>query len=403
MADAARSSLSAVAAIHATTASLETEKLFDATIDVANPIGFCADKNAHLLSELHSKFVDRCYKGALVLRILKVVRAGACCICNSNGSGEATVDVQFLAAVRVFARWDILTGVTVRHVSHLIGGHYEPKEGGPAAATTTAQAFVVLQPTRGADALAIGQRIAVRVLKAEHPPRQAAVAYGVLLTCERAAPVFRVRGSLDPAAAADLMGLADRVADELALRAEVARARPAELAFFEGLLYAYGAPAGARGAAAAGAGAGAGACAGAATLSHRVAAWEGGPEWVGPAPLMALEEGLVAHSLVELVRKAAVAPVSVAGQWSRPLCLHRSSPLVAFAPRVSRAAATASATVAAADAVDEPPRVVFAMMLKNILDFLVATRELALEYDDVHHPKYAGLWGMMRMAQIPAQ
>lgn len=394
MADAARSSLSAVAAIHATTASLETEKLFDATIDVANPIGFCADKNAHLLSELHSKFVDRCFKGALILRILKVVRAGACCICNSNGSGEATVDVQFLAAVRVFARWDILTGVTVRHVSHLIGGHYEPKEGGPAGAaaataTTTAQAFVVLQPTRGADALAIGQRIAVRVLKAEHPPRQAAVAYGVLLTCERAAPVFRVRGSLDPAAAADLMGLADRVADELALRAEVARARPAELAFFEGLLYAYAAPAGARGAAAA-----------AGALSHRVAAWEGGPEWVGPAPLMALEEGLVAHSLVELVRKAAVAPVSVAGQWSRPLCLHRSSPLVAFAPRVSRAAA--SATVAAADAVDEPPRVVFAMMLKNILDFLVATRELALEYDDVHHPKYAGLWGMMRMAQIPA-
>lgn len=362
----------------------ETEKVFDATIDIANPIGFCTDKERHLMNELHNQFVDRCYKGALVLRIVRVIKSGACCICTSNGSGEGSVDVQFLAAVRVFSRWDILTGVTVRHVSHLIAGHYTPPGG-------SAQAFVVLRPTRGADTLSEGQQIAVRITNAEHPARQAAVAYGVLLTCDRAAPVYRVRGALEPAAAADLLPMVDQIATELALREDVARTHGAALLFFETLLYSYAAPAGAS------------AAASAAALSHRVAAWEGGPEWVGPVPLCGPDDAAFTMlSIVDLVRRAAAGTaVPVAGLWSRPLCLHRSSPLAAFAPRAVNAARS-EARSEAPESVDEPPRVMFALMLKNILDFLMATREMATGYvRPDSDPKYAGLWSAMRMAQLP--
>ncbi|NBQ44265.1 MAG: hypothetical protein EBU23_17855, partial [Mycobacteriaceae bacterium] len=244
------------AAICPETASLVTEKVFDTTLDVANPIGFCADKKAYLMSELDNKFVGVCYKGALILGIKQVVSAGACTICNSNGSGQATVDVQFLAAVRVFARWDILTGVTIRNMTPMISGSFGCGAGGSSGREPegdAAQAFIALCPPRGADALAVGLQIPVRVMVANHPPRKSAVAYCVLLTCERAAPVYRVRGALDPAAARDLMGLVGRITDELALRAELARARPAQLAFFENLLYSYSGGAGGAGVNAAGA------------------------------------------------------------------------------------------------------------------------------------------------------
>lgn len=344
---------------------MESEKVFDATIDVPNPIGFCTDRDTHLMRELQNKFVDRCYKGALVLRIVRVIKAGACCINTSNGAGEGYIDVQFLAAVRVFAQWEILTNVQVRDVTQFVSCHY--------MAGGSARAFVILDPKRGGAALAPGQTIAVRVLKADHPPREAAVVYGVLLTCDRAAPTYKVREALDAQTAADLVPMVDQISTELALREELQKTRGAQLDFFEALLYAHRQ----KGAA----------------PQVSVAAWEGGPEWVGPAAA----ETKDAVSVVDVVRRAAAgAAVPVAGLWSRPLTLYRSSPLATFAPRVSGAPRGE-----APEAITEPPKVVFALMLKNILDFLVATRELAAIYDDpAADPKYAGIWAAMRQAQV---
>jgi hypothetical protein len=85
--------------------------------------------------------------------------------------------------------------------------------------------------------------------------------------------------------------------------------------------------------------------------------------------------------------------VPVAGVWSRSLALYRSSPLVAVVRE-------GGAVPGAWTVVDGAPRAVFAEFLKNILDFLVATRELALVYNSRKLIEdHTSLWRTMRTAQ----
>ena len=85
----------------------------------------------------------------------------------------------------------------------------------------------------------------------------------------------------------------------------------------------------------------------------------------------------------------------VSGYWARSLSLYRSSPLAARALQTPPEAWSPS--------VDSTPRAAFALFLKNILDFLVATREMVELYDtrevlDAHR----NVWAVMRAAQKPA-
>jgi hypothetical protein len=352
--------------------SLATEKVYEDTVNIVNVIHHCTAPEKYLLDELHSKFVGRCHEGAVITRILRVIGRSACRIVGTNCSGEGFVDVRFLAAVRQFCRGDIITGVVIRITTPVLAGHYD---------FPGAQAFVVLVPSRGAEVLAEGLRVPVRIAKAEHAPRSQAVMTAVLLTCDTAAPVFRVRGVLDPASAAEMMPMVTRIEHELVARDTLLKNRagfPASLAFFEALLYAYRRPKGASRPALA---------------QAPVVAWAGGPEWQGPEPLAAPPAGYTLRSVPELVRAAAAGTAApVAGLWARPLCVYRSSPLVAFAERGGADAEDAP--------IDEPPRVVFAQYLKDMLDSLIATRELATDHASPEtDEKYAGLWGAMRAAQ----
>jgi hypothetical protein len=73
------------------------------------------------------------------------------------------------------------------------------------------------------------------------------------------------------------------------------------------------------------------------------------------------------------------------------LAIYRSSPLVA----VARGAPPPGWV-----AVDGNPCEVFALLLKNVLDFLVAVRRLAVEYEPAD-AKNLGVWEAMRQAQKP--
>jgi DNA-binding transcriptional LysR family regulator len=233
----------------------------------------------------------------------------------------------------------------------------------------------VVQPTP--EALAIGQKIPIRVVRAQHAPMQPqASIVGALLVCDQMAPAYRLRGALDRSARAELAPMLAAVELELEARAALVKAHRADLWFFEALLYAYRA------------------AEAAAEDGAEAAAWEGGPVWEGPRHLLAVEEGAETVSALDIVRRAVAGEnVPVSGVWSRSLALYRSSPLVA----VARAAPPPAWAV-----VDGTPRAAFAEFLKNILDFLVATREL-IEVYCAHAPldRRLVLWGVMRAAQRP--
>ena len=79
--------------------------------------------------------------------------------------------------------------------------------------------------------------------------------------------------------------------------------------------------------------------------------------------------------------------VPVTGAWSRPLNMYRSAPLALFAP--DRGAA-----------IESTPRAVFALMLKNMYDFLRAVREMVALYDPELTEANQPLWAVMRAAQV---
>ena len=137
--------------------------------------------------------------------------------------------------------------------------------------------------------------------------------------------------------------------------------------FFEGLLYAYAAPAG-KGAAPAGKGA-------------------AEFDWPGPEPLKRDYAEPSLRNLPELVANylQTSEAVSVSGEWSRPLSLYRSSPLVTVSPPNTHPGA-----------VEGEAGLVFGLFLKNILDFLVATRELSELYNPATNLL---VWDAMRQAQ----
>ncbi len=384
---------------------MEFEKCFDGTIDVANPIDFCADKR-HLIAAVRDKYAGRCFKGAYILGIKSILDKSACHIVRTNGSGEGYIDVRFLADVAVFSRWDILTGVEIVSHQQMLVGVYEgapnygnldaeqppaeqpPAEqppGGqpPGGQAPKARSVVAVLASKAVESIAVGQKIAVRVLHASHTPMHSqASVVGALLVCDQSARAYRLRGALDQSARAELAPMFAAVESELKARAALIKTRKADLWFFELLLYAFrdsgaGAP-------------------NAPGKDSEFLAWEGGPVWSGPHALQPLEAGVKAVSALDIVRRVVVdgESVPVTGVWSRSLALHRSSPLVAVARGEGVAAPSAWVVV------DGTPRAVFAEILKNILDFLVATRELILVYSsrDLIN-SHINLWSVMRSAQ----
>jgi hypothetical protein len=349
------------------------EKVITGTVNVPNPVHFCADKKRHLMAELQNKYVGRCFMGAYILGIKDILDSGACHIVSTNGSGEGYIDVRFLADVAVFGRWDILVGVEIVSRQQIIVGVY----GGDVSSTGKPRAVVSILASKAVEALATGQKIPIRVVRAQHAPMQSqASIVGALLVCDQMAPAYRLRGTLDRSARAELAPMLAAVELELESRAALVKTHRSNLWFFEALLYAYrGAEEGAEGIA-------------------EAAAWEGGPVWEGPRHLLAVEEDAEAVSALDIVRRAVAGEnVPVAGVWSRSLALYRSSPLVA----VARAAPPAAWAV-----VDGTPRAAFAEFLKNILDFLVATRELVEVYcASTPLDRRLVLWGVMRAAQRP--
>jgi hypothetical protein len=360
-------------------------KEFETTLNVVNPINFCTNKSGNVLTMLQNAYVGRCYMGAFIQSIVSVEKVSACKMVKTNGSGDAYVDVSFRATIAVFSTWDILVGVRVVSRGQMVHGVYEAPAAGaspaasvyeapaasakaPAASEAPARAAVTLLAAKGADTVAIGQLVAVRVIMASHEPMQPqASVVATLLTCDTIAPVYKLRGALEPAAAADLRPLLERIHEELRRR----EAGPSA-AFFEGLLLAHRRRDGT------------------AAASEATVLVEGAPAWRGPAPLVETPD---TQNVLDIVGRALEQSVPVTGVWSRPLSLHRSSPLAACVKEGPLPPGWGAPVSANAQAV-------FAGFLRNILDFLVATRELATVYGTPeliaqHH----NIWAAMRAEQ----
>ena len=346
------------------------EKVIECTIDIPNPINFCADRDRHINAELQNKYVGRCFMGSLILKIVSVLASSSCHIVQTNETSNGYVDVKFLAKVIIYSRWDILTGVQIiSHQQMVVGSH----EGAATQGGVTPKAVVAILNSKSAETLAVGQKVSIRVVGSKMAAMQGhANVVGAILTCDQMAPVVRLRGSLDAVAGAALAPMLAEVDIELAARAKLIKTCKSDLWFFEHLLYSYR------------------------EFDPTASQVEttGGVDWTGPATTALV--GAAKQNILEIIRGAIQGKsVSVNGIWSRPLSLCRSSPLAAM---VRSESSLPSGWLPPAEG---NITATFAEYLKNILDFLVATRELT----DVYNTReliesHLNIWTLMRSAQV---
>jgi hypothetical protein len=372
-------------------------KLFTVTINVRNPIGFCADKMRQAMIHLKSTYERRCYMGSFIVAINKIEEISSCRIINTNNSGEGVVDVQFSATVGSLARWDIYPGAKILRTDLLVGGETSPDmvKADPARRDVR-DIGVILTLISSAETTKLvraGQTVCVRVVGVEHKPMQPGVSVaGQLLTCERATPVYRVRGNLTTTAALEMMPIIVAIDAELAQRKKAFDKAPGGFMFFEGLLYSYARKSSER-----------------ESIKSNVAeAWEGPkrlPFTTEAAKAAAeleskaeakLESKVEAVNILDIVRAAAAGkPQPFEGVWSRPLTLCRSSPLVA------RRSAAAPVEETKGTEIIETPAVVCHVFLKSILEFLTAVRCMTEIYNSEKMLKeHQNIWLAMKSAQI---
>lgn len=358
------------------------QKLIDATIPVRNPINFCADKRRHALIHLKNTFEGKCFKGGYIVSIDEIAKISDCRIVSTNHSAEGTIDVQFSATVAVFSQWDIIPGVRiVKSEQLIIGSTSGPEKGTQFGDPRDARVVVTVLPSAESKTARVEQTVVVRVVSAEHAPmQQHASVVGTLLTCERAHPVYRVRGSLDSSSALELMPLVSAIDRELGARESMYKNRRTDMMFFEILLYSFVRDKGLQ----------------AAADDFKIASEEGSPTWHGP-PEAAMAVSAQIVNVLDLVKRAAGGrPQAMGDLWSRPLNLYRSS------PHVARLRKSGAAPAGWQGAVDETPSVVLQIFLKSQLEFLFAVRSMVETYNtkaliDGH----VNIWGAMRRAQFP--
>jgi len=354
------------------------QRVFAVVVNARDASAYSMDPERYLMNHLRGVYEARCYMGAHILRVLRIVNRSQPIINDGDITAHSHVNVEFAAEVSTLGRWDVLGRVVISVLSPQFVAGESVAEG-----LVTASLGLDRPEAR---ILQEGQTVAIRVLKSRYPPFQdSATVAGNLLVCESIAPVGRVEAPLTPREATGLKPLLGAIRELLARRAKLLEARRDDLFFFEVHLYAYrfdpppdedGKPRG---------------------IKVRT---EGAADWEGPLGVPA-PPGAEAVNLLEYVERVAAGEADAAAPalWCRDLSLHRSAPLALRAPASGAEAAPAGWVQPVADSA----KVAFERMLMSVYNFLLAVEEMARMYSTRDElTRHKNVWAVMRRAQKPA-
>lgn len=341
------------------------EKTYTVTIDVDNPINFCTDMKHHANIEINAKYLGRCFKGAYIVKILRIERIGECYIISTNTDAEGTIDVSFVASVIIFSAGDIINGVRIlsNQQQQIIIGQYSGGFSEPIASVSIISKGY--NDNINASIRAITERhiIPLRIENALHNPMQyQANIVGSIFTCDTNYRFYKIKsGTID---ITDFKPIIQEIGRELAHRkADIDDGiKTASIYLFELLLCSFNSPR-AEGAA----------------LDHQKIKNQKLDEWIGP--VNPKPNDLPTINLLDLLEADSIQVD--AGLWGRPLTLFRSSPLISFIPAADQLESYEDCTIIE----NGNAKMVFALFLKEILNWLVAIREL---YETYHTKEILG-------------
>ena len=88
-------------------------KTFEHTINVKSPCTFISNKRVNIFNELATRYVNKCWQGFYILKILDLVDISSCRSINSNPQAICIINVRFKALVLFYNPGDIISNITI--------------------------------------------------------------------------------------------------------------------------------------------------------------------------------------------------------------------------------------------------------------------------------------------------
>lgn len=209
-----------------------SERVFNVTLLIVNPISFCVNKMNNIMIELKNQYENKCFQGTYIINIINIVQTSSCKIINTNASAQATIDVKFLASIFILDEWEILIGSKIDKNNSIIICVYN---------NYGMNIITTFKPTTiNSHLFTINQYIPLRIIKARHKPKTNQIAtIGILLTCDTKAEVYYVEGEINKNYMFEMIRLLDKIKLELQRRDDIYSKNKDRILFFEKLLYSY--------------------------------------------------------------------------------------------------------------------------------------------------------------------
>jgi len=357
------------------------ERVFETTLDVQDPVGFCADREGEALMRTRENMEGKCFKGFYVDEVLCLERLSEVRLLGPGGHGAGYVDVAFRArATRFFPGYPVVGVHNVRPVPLCVGEAKNPP------------IMVAFRNEGGSALVGADQTVPAQIVEVKYAPAQARpCAMADLLHCQQTRRRWLVQGSTTVQDTEQLRSAVEAVRVELDRRATLRTqdtlatddrqgtlggkpqsGRGADAVdFFEKLLATFPAAPGDKPVTGAG-------------------GWEGPP--VPPLPAR-LAAG-TAHALLRL----AAEPRDLTGYWEHPMEYPRSCPVLVHKPL------DAPADPADPPAAPTAPRAFLTDALFTTAAWLRAATDLPLCYPteaDLNRHKH--IWEFMRRKQLPRE
>jgi hypothetical protein len=335
----------------------EQLKVFPATVDIDNVHEYGIGPKEFLINALNERYSGRCFLGEYIIKVIDIEQMGPCLINKTNLYGNAYVDLKFKASVMYIAPGDMMPAVEIRLTEPAYYGRYSYNVG-------SARIAVAVDAIPKRD-FKVGWFMPVCINVVSKQPLMDTTNVSGSLICPRyfinSTKIWRIPDDLSTLNSEVIIAkLFGNIKAEIDIRSQF------DYTFFENLFYARK------------------------TGKHdEDASWltyTGGPMWKGTKAVK-LDGKLV--SALEFVNQAIKnQTVNLAGVWTRPIEIHRSSPMFMKLPDSTEGAVLTSANVMMAE------------ILTEIFEVLTLIRHMSMFYKKEIIDSQKALWLIMEDMKI---
>jgi DNA-directed RNA polymerase subunit E'/Rpb7 len=353
-------------------------KNFVVSILIVDPMSsnLSTNKENYILTILNEKYVGKCYNGAFIVKIDKIIDISSCAIIITNLECNGNINVQFVAKVRIFYPGEFISGVHIKKTQlSILGDYTEETDDGTIKTYIMIPMGVRFEPSplkHSILSIKENQRIPMRIIDVHHKCANSNPAIGAtLLVCDQKYYKYVITTPLSKNIDILILPLMERIETEMQLRNSITDPDIQQnILFFESLLYSY-------------------------QIDSKSAkkiniSSEKFPSWSG---LEQITNASGQINVLDFVYSIIEGKNNVIGTWSRPLFIARSSPLAIY--EENKIDISDEITLEEGN-----PDTVFIRYLKDILDYLTIIRKMSEYYTDkAMIMAHKNIWDAMREVQ----